>query len=287
MLDNRPDHQAENFTQGRTGNEPSGTGAVNCERHPERQVVLYGAAREALVQARTVLDAKDVQDRAAALQLYARMAQDRSCEQEAFGLRLRAVRRIGQMIRDQKATVGLNKGGRPRKTGSKKNPVLEPPTLAEAGIEKVLADQGRKLAAPSDKEFEQFVGIALKSEALGISVSLNLLAKELKIRRSNREQRLWEQIEDAARPHTDVVARIKQKYEELGNGIERELADAIKPHQDRIHELTAERDRKLIELRRECDDECRPHNDAIEELKRQHSANKGAQSNKNLKAVTR
>jgi hypothetical protein len=57
----------------------------------------------------------------------------------------------------QKATTGLNKGGRPKKkTGSGPDPVSEetPPTLAEAGIGKHLADEARKLEALSAEQFE-------------------------------------------------------------------------------------------------------------------------------------
>jgi hypothetical protein len=44
---------------------------------------------------------------------------------------------------EQKASVGLNEGGRPKKTGLPKNPV-SPPSLAEAGIDKNLADRAAR-----------------------------------------------------------------------------------------------------------------------------------------------
>jgi hypothetical protein len=57
---------------------------------------------------------------------------------------------------------GLAKGGGDQKslakiTGSKTDLVIAPPTLAEAGIDKHLADRARKLAAPPETTFEAAV----------------------------------------------------------------------------------------------------------------------------------
>ena len=52
-------------------------------------------------------------------------------------------RRLGEMIKDQKDTVGLAKGGQPyQATGSKVGPVA--PTLADAGIDKKLSSHARR-----------------------------------------------------------------------------------------------------------------------------------------------
>ena len=50
-------------------------------------------------------------------------------------------RQLDQMRQEQKATVGLAKAGRHKKIGLPKNPI---PTLADAGIDKNLANEGRK-----------------------------------------------------------------------------------------------------------------------------------------------
>jgi len=58
----------------------------------------------------------------------------------------------------QRETVGLAKGGQPyRATGSKRGPVE--PTLAEAGIDKHLADRARELASVPSEEFGGRQGI--------------------------------------------------------------------------------------------------------------------------------
>ena len=55
---------------------------------------------------------------------------------------MRAERRLREMIRKQKQTVGLSKGGGGRDyTGARLEPVAAKPTLAEAGIDKKLSSR--------------------------------------------------------------------------------------------------------------------------------------------------
>jgi hypothetical protein len=57
------------------------------------------------------------------------------------GLRLRAERRLGELIAEQRKTAGLNKGGGDHRVERGPGAL---PTLLEAGIDKHLAEQ-RKL----------------------------------------------------------------------------------------------------------------------------------------------
>ncbi len=45
------------------------------------------------------------------MRAYAKQARDRSLEVDAAEIRIKAERRLGELIRAQKETVGLNKGG--------------------------------------------------------------------------------------------------------------------------------------------------------------------------------
>ena len=72
---------------------------------------------------------------------------------------MRAERRLGELIRAQKETVGLAAGGQPyqkRSTGSNSEPV-EKPTLADAGIDKKLSSLAQQLAKLPTKQFEKAV----------------------------------------------------------------------------------------------------------------------------------
>jgi len=59
---------------------------------------------------------------------------------------MRAERRLGECIRAQKETVGLNEGALRR--GSDMEPRDARPTLADAGIDKKLSSRAQKLAPP-------------------------------------------------------------------------------------------------------------------------------------------
>ena len=79
-------------------------------------LVRYEAALAAMAAARTADEVKDISNKAAAMAAYARMAKDPQLEIDATEIRARATRRIGEMMAEQRETIGLNEGGRP-KTG--------------------------------------------------------------------------------------------------------------------------------------------------------------------------
>jgi hypothetical protein len=94
-------------------------------------LALYDRACAALAEAKRVDEVKDIIDAAAAMKAYARQAKNRDLEGDAVELRMRATRRLDELRRAQAATVGLNQGAVPGKTGLKSNPVLDSrPTLA-------------------------------------------------------------------------------------------------------------------------------------------------------------
>jgi hypothetical protein len=78
-------------------------------------------------------------------------------EAEAEVLKLEAERRLGQLMQVQRETFGLNKGGGDQRSDHRgiQNPG-DPPTLAEAGIDKNLAKKARAAAAAmSEAEFKE------------------------------------------------------------------------------------------------------------------------------------
>ena len=121
------------------------------------QLVLYEAACRALAQARTVDEVKDVRNQAMAMRLYARQAKNKALEADAFELRLRAERRLAELYTLQRATFGLAPPGRPSKIWFSENPISQPPTLAEAGIDKNLAHRIRALAEVPEAEFQKII----------------------------------------------------------------------------------------------------------------------------------
>lgn len=118
------------------------------------KLVRYDEACRALAEARSFDEAKSWVDKSAAMQAYARQAKNRQLEVDAAEIRLRSERRLGELIAEQKATIGLATGGQPyQATGSNLAPV-ERPTLASVGIDKKLSSRAQKLAAVPDAKFE-------------------------------------------------------------------------------------------------------------------------------------
>ncbi len=125
-------------------------------------LVKYEAACRALVDAKSVDEVKDIRDKAEAMRAYARQAKNRQLEVDAAEIRMRAERRLGELIVAQKEATGLatggQRGGRKKIDGSRAAPSNKPPTLAEAGIDKKLSSRAQKLAAVPEGKFEGMLG---------------------------------------------------------------------------------------------------------------------------------
>jgi len=101
-------------------------------------LALYEAACRAITEARSVDEIKDIHGIARQMAAAARVAQNRDLEADAFEIRVRAERRLGEMMTAAKAAGDLASGpGRPRQNGSGTEPFRA--TLAEAGITKKLS----------------------------------------------------------------------------------------------------------------------------------------------------
>jgi N6-adenosine-specific RNA methylase IME4 len=122
----------------------------------------YDAFCRAIAAAVAVDEIALIRNKAAALQAAARVAKNKVPEVQCAELVLRAERRLGQMLTEQKATVGMAPGGQPYQdgtpTGSDPEQVARrAPTLKEVGIDRKLSMRAQKLAAvPADK-FEGMV----------------------------------------------------------------------------------------------------------------------------------
>ena len=81
----------------------------------------YDNAKRALAEAYRVDEVKEIRDKAAAMQAYARQAKDRELINYASEITLRAERRTGELLREMEK----NKGAVPGKTGRKARPVLD------------------------------------------------------------------------------------------------------------------------------------------------------------------
>jgi N6-adenosine-specific RNA methylase IME4 len=123
-------------------------------------LVRYDEACRALAEAKSFDEAKDIRDKAVAMAAYARQAKNRDLEADAIEIRMRAERRLGEMLVEQKATVGLATGTRGQFVGPSKTeaPIATIPTLKSQGIDHKLSSRAQKLAQVSPERFERMVG---------------------------------------------------------------------------------------------------------------------------------
>ena len=151
------------------------------------KLIKYDAACHALAEAKTTDEVMHIRDKAEGMRAYAKMAKNREMEMDAAEIRMRAERRLGEMIRAQKETVGLGSPGFRAKLniGSPRNPMFSfPPSLAEAGIDKHLANCARELAAVPEEEFEGMIA-GWREDIVGANtrVTTNLLRAGERARR--------------------------------------------------------------------------------------------------------
>jgi hypothetical protein len=228
-------------------------------------LIRYESACAALAECKAVDEVKSWADKAAAMQAYGRMAKDRTLEVDAAEIRIRAERRLGELIAAQRAWPGLAKGTRGQKlTRVSGGAVAEPPendapTLAQAGINKKLSSRAQKLAAVPVEQFEaELAAKRERDQQDGARVSARLEAagaREL-VKRSDKD--VPEQIQSAEDDGTHASAS------ELLDGMERDLLAA----QHRIAELeksmVTDGKERVVNLMRQLDHVERRRNDAME-----------------------
>lgn len=166
---------------------------------PTQLPARYIAAKQALAEVRRIDEVKDLRDQALAIEVYAFQAKDGELAADAIEIRKRAERRIGELMAERRAADKLDKGGRPRKTGSPTDPVL--PSLLEQGVDKHLADRARKAAAMPAEQFE--VDVA-KSRALAVA----LAEDEKAVIREARAEQQSKKRERRAQRERDLAAKI-------------------------------------------------------------------------------
>jgi hypothetical protein len=162
---------------------------------------LYDSAIKALAEAKTLNEVKDISDKATAIKEYARRANDRRLEIDAAELRIKAERRLGEMLRKTPLDAGNAGKGRPKLGGRDDRPPKndeqeaahipagyvpkwnEPtlPTLAEIGITKDLSSRAQKLASISERAMEARLKTWRENAERGAErVTVNLLREPRK-----------------------------------------------------------------------------------------------------------
>jgi N6-adenosine-specific RNA methylase IME4 len=186
--------------------------AARLTHNDAAQVLIrYKAVRNALAELVRIDEVKDLRDQAIAIEVYAYQARDAQLAADAVEIKKRAIRRIGELMEDQRKVGMLAKGTRGQLKGRRSGGVTKTPpeknaaTLAEQRVDKNLARQARRLARLSDAEFERDIAKAQRLAVAAIEGDRAFVAehraernREKKARRAERERELAKATERAA-----------------------------------------------------------------------------------------
>jgi hypothetical protein len=153
------------------------------------ELVRYDAMCQAIAAAYQVDEVKDIRDRAAALEYYARQSQNVEAERQCCEIRLRAERKAGQLLRQMEKLKG-----RPHKAS---NVTM----LSDLGITRDQSSQWQRLADVSDEQFELALARSDKPTTNGI---INRTAAPVITPVSREALWLWGRLRDFT--HMGVLA---------------------------------------------------------------------------------
>lgn len=141
------------------------------------ELIRYEAARAALAEAHRVDEVKDIRDRAEAMAAYARQAKDTKLIEYATEIKVRAERKVGQMLRDTQKNPGAkgNPGGRGARVVRSHDGTAQ--TLNEMGLTKNESSRYQALASMSEEQFDAAVETA---KAAAGEVTTAYLVREAK-----------------------------------------------------------------------------------------------------------
>lgn len=182
-------------------------------------IMRLEAAKVALGDA-DVRTAKAIADVAAAAEIYAaRQKLGEEVEQQAHSIKIDALRRLGELLRD----APKNKGQLLR--GTEQEPRENAPTLAEMGIDKKTSAMAQKLAAMPERDFQ---AVRDGHEAVGKAI-----AKASKSRGAKSGPR-----EPQKPPEDAEIERLKSALQESEEKREA-AADEARDLQDKLDMLKA------------------------------------------------
>lgn len=147
----------------------------------QASLVRYDAMVHAIAECHRVDEIKDIRDKAAALEAYARQAKNVDAERKACEIRLRAERKAGDLLASMKrstrtevAKAGGHAKAATRNDGAKQPVVSEyRQAIQEAKIPPRTADRYQQLAKVPEAQFEAALRDPVKPTTTGIIKAVN------------------------------------------------------------------------------------------------------------------
>jgi hypothetical protein len=119
-------------------------------------LIKYDAMCCAIEAAHAVDEVKDIRDRAAAIEQYARQSLNTDAERKAYEIRRRAERKYGQLRRAEVRNNGGRPGKNPSPSGGRV--LTNEQRRKELGVSKKQDEQWQALAAMSQRDFDLAIG---------------------------------------------------------------------------------------------------------------------------------
>jgi hypothetical protein len=120
-------------------------------------LALYNEGRAKLAESYRIDEVKGIRDWHDAMAAAAKIAKDDELLMIVTEMRVRAERRLGELLADTPKAKGGEHGGRAKIDGSRSEPSIQTPTLADLGIDKKLSMRSQQLASIPESAFEKAV----------------------------------------------------------------------------------------------------------------------------------
>lgn len=146
-------------------------------------LIRYDAMRQAIIEAHSIDDVKEIRDKAEALRQYAKQAGESLENQNMIAeIKLRAERRAGELIGEMPKNVGAmgNPNGQGAPIVRSHDVTAQMPTLDDLGITKMQSSRFQAVASVPEPVFEAHIA---ETKAAGIeltSAGVQRLAQEVK-----------------------------------------------------------------------------------------------------------
>lgn len=207
-------------------------------------LVYYDNARKALEKAKSVDEVKNIRDKAEAMRVYARQAGDVSMKNAASEICIRAERRLGEMLKEQRESGQMNRGSYGKGNQYLKRSHDETaPKLSDVGISKSLSSRAQAIASIPEQKFEAIIEEHKEQERELYSATMYKMASGKPHVSNNSGENEWytpAKFIESARlvmgsidvdPASSVVANktVKAKifYTEKENGLERKWSGNV------------------------------------------------------------
>jgi len=128
-------------------------------------LVKYDAMCSAIAECERVDEAKDIRDKAMALEKYFAQSQNLESERLALNVRLRAERRCGVLLREMRESGERDPGGRGPRVASN---ATTQPTISDLGLSRDQSSRFEQLAQIPEREFERALDEPVKQSTSGL-----------------------------------------------------------------------------------------------------------------------